>query len=325
MTERENFFKVYNHERPEWTPCFFTAYQPMGSSLLNNQGEYLKGGEDMFGVKWLVTQDTGWQAIPDPQFHLIEDITEWKSIIEFPDLEAMDWEAAANRDLKGINRNEKVLCLFGMEGNFNRLQSLMGVCEAMIAMMEEPEAVYDFFKAHTEFKMKTIEKIAQYYKPDIYVNGDDVCSSDGLFFSKKMYDELIKPFEIMLGQKAVSLGMIVEHHLCGKAEMLVPDIIETGATIWQATQSMNDIVEIQKRYRDKLLIHGGWDSYGPHNFDGCTEEEVRTEVRRCIDTYGNDGHYTLFPIAMGDTEDPVIRTKRDWINDECRKYSEKKF
>lgn len=140
-----------------------------------------------------------------------------------------------------------------------------------------------------------------------------------------MYDELIKPFEIMLGQKAVSLGMIVEHHLCVKAENLVPDIIETGARIWQATQSMNDINGIKKQYGDKLLIHGGWDSYGPHNFDGCSEESVRTEVKRCIDTYGIDGNYALFPIAMGDNENPVIARKRFWINDECRKYSEKIF
>ena len=116
---------------------------------------------------------------------MIKDITKWRDYIHFPDLDAMDWESGAQKDLAGYNRNEKLLCLFGMEGNFNRLQSLMGICEAMLAMIEEPEAVYAFFEAHTEFKCRTIEKIAKYYKPDIYVNGDDVASSTALFISNR--------------------------------------------------------------------------------------------------------------------------------------------
>ena len=77
MTERENFFLAYNHKQPEWTPNFFSAYSPMGSSLLNNQGVPGKGGRDMFGVNWLVTADTGYQAIPDPHLfqspHRVQD------------------------------------------------------------------------------------------------------------------------------------------------------------------------------------------------------------------------------------------------------------
>ncbi|HHV11147.1 MAG TPA: hypothetical protein GXX75_12795 [Clostridiales bacterium] len=321
MTEKENALITIRHGQPEWVPCFYDAYQPMGASLLNNQGEYGKGGIDMFGVNWLVTRDTGYQAIPDPSQHVLDDVTQWRDIVHFPDLDAMDWEAAAARDLANVDREEKLLCLFGMEGNFNRLQSLMGICEAMIAMVEEPEEVAAFFQAHTDFKCKTIEKIAEYYQPDIYVNGDDVCSSDGLFISRTMYDDLIKPYEIQLGQKAKSLGLIVEHHVCGKCENIIPDIIETGATIWQTAQSINDLVKIKEQYGDRLLIHGGWDSYGPQNFDGCTEEQVRAEVRRCIDTYAKGGNYALFPIVMGDMEDPKIQQRRGWVSDECKKYS----
>lgn len=325
MTERENFFLVYNHQKPAWMPNFFEAYAPIGASVLNNQGEYMKGGRDMFGVKWICTEDTGWQAIADPREHILEDITEWKKYIEFPDVDAMDWERAAEQDLARVDRNEKVIACFGMEGNFNRLQSLMGTCEAMIAMLEEPEAVYEFFEAHTKFKMKTIEKIAKYYKPDIYVNGDDVCSGEGLFFSRGMYEDLIKPFEKMLGKTAVDCGLILEHHVCGKAEDIIPDILETGATIWQTGQVMNDLNRIEAEYGDRLLIHGGWDSTGPHNFEGTSEEMVRQAVRKAVDDYGKNGHFALFPVVMGDPSKPDIAARRSWICDECRKYSEELY
>lgn len=320
MTEKENFLIAYHHGKPAWTPCFFDAYHPMGSRLLNNQGEFMKGGRDMFGVNWLVTADTGYQAIADPREHLFDDVTRWKDFVSFPDLDAMDWEAGAAADLEGVDRDEKMLAFFGIEGNYLRLQSMMGVCETMVAMLEEGEAVYEFFDAYTNFKIKSIQKVAKYYKPDIYVDGDDICSSTGRFFSPGLYDELIKPFEMRVGKAVVETGMILEHHLCGKCEDIIPDIIERGATIWQTAQSMNDLVAIKEKYGDKLLIHGGWDSYGQHNFDCATEEQVRGEVRRCIDAYGRDGNFALMPIILGDPGDGVVQRKRAWVSDECRRY-----
>ncbi len=327
MTERENFFRVYNHETPEWTPNFFSAYAPFGSSLLNNTGEFLKGGKDMFGIEWLCTEDTGFQAIPDPNKHLmdIDDICNWQDFIKFPDLEEMDWEGAAKRDLAGIDRTQKVLCCFGMEGNFNRLQSMLGTCDALVAMLEEPEAVAEFFDAHTKFRMKIVEKIAQYYKPDIFVSGDDVCSGTGLFFSKDMYDELIKPYEIMFGQHIIHNGMILEHHVCGDCTAIIGDIVETGATIWQTAQPMNDLVAMEKEYGDRILIHGGWDSTAPYNFDGCKEEDVRAGVRESIDKYLGNGHYMLFPVVMGDRRRQDIQDRLFWISDECTSYSRQKL
>ena len=280
----------------------------------------MKGGRDMFGVNWLVTADTGYQAIADPREHLFDDVSRWEEFVRFPDLDAMDWETAAAADLESVNCEEKMVAFFGIEGNYLRLQSMMGICETMAAMMEEPEAIYDFFEAYTDFKIRSIRKVAQFYKPDIYVDGDDVCYSTGLFFSPDLYKKLIKPFEMRVGKAVVDNGMILEHHICGKCEELIPDIIERGATIWQTAQSMNDLVGIQRDYGDKLLIHGGWDSYGPQNFENSTEEQIRAEVRRCINEYGRHGNYALFPIIIGDPADERTQKKRDWARDECHNY-----
>lgn len=57
MTERENFLIAYHHGKPAWMPNFYDAYAPVGASVLNNQGDYMKGGKDMFGAKWICTKD----------------------------------------------------------------------------------------------------------------------------------------------------------------------------------------------------------------------------------------------------------------------------
>lgn len=65
-------------------------------------------------------------------------------------------------------------------------------------------------------------------------------------------------------------------------------------------ESMNDRKGIQAKYGDKIMLHWGWDSFGLHNHNGSTEEQVRKEERRCINRYGKDEHYPLFPVECVD-------------------------
>jgi len=108
-------------------------------------------------------------------------------------------------------------------------------------------------------------------------------------------------------------------------ETIIPDIIETGATIWQTGQIMNDLKGIEEKYGDRLLIHGGWDSTGPHNADNGAEDEVRAATRKALDDYAGNGHFMLFPIVLGDPARPDIQKRRSWITEECKEYSSKLF
>ncbi len=323
ITEKENALLAINNKNPDWTPCFYDAYAPFGSSVLNDQGERGKGGRDMFGSNWLVTRDTGYESIHDPNEHILDAIENWRDVIRFPDLEAMDWAGAAVRDTAHVDRENKLACCFSMTGSFNRLEALMGTCEAMMALYDNPEEVNHFFTAYTDFRVRIIDKYAEYYQPDIIVYGDDVASSDGLFFAPEVYRKLVWPHEKRLHQATVSKGIIAEHHVCGKVDEIIPDIIATGASIWQTGQHMNDLVGIHEKYGDQLCIHGGWDSYGRATQVDATEQEIREEVRRCIDTYGGHGGFMLFPILFGDPEDPRTNLKRQWCSDECRRYKAK--
>lgn len=324
LTERENFQLILDHKRPKWIPCFLNVYFDVFPSIINNSGKAGEGGRDMFGTVWAATEDTGWQLIPDPRkAPVLEDICDWREVIQFPDLDALDWETAAKRDLAGYDPEEKMLCVLGMSGNFDRLQALMGTENAMCAMIEDPEEVYAFFAAYTDYRCEIIRRSAQYYKPDIYLSGDDICTETGMYFSKEMHKELIRPFELQIGQTIVEQGMLFEQHCCGLCDdYLIEHFIDMKARIWQTAQSMNDLVHIQEKYGRKLLINGGWHTFGPAGMENATEAETRAEVRRCIDSYGKNGNYMLFPIIFsGDLEQQERR--RAWAMDECRVYSEK--
>ena len=67
-------------------------------------------------------------------------------------------------------------------------------------------------------------------------------------------------------------------------------MVDLGIDIWQGAIAQNDIVAIQKITEGKLAISGGID--GPAiDIANITEEAIRAEVRRAIDTYCPQGRY----------------------------------
>lgn len=110
-------------------------------------------------------------------------------------------------------------------------------------------------------------------------------------------------------------GMIYMHHADCICQPIVTDMVEIGVDIWQGVIAQNDIVEIQRVTEGKLAMVGGID--GPKvDIENITEEQIRAEVRRAIDTYCPGGRF--FPSI------PNGICFREWNNsivmDELEKY-----
>ena len=80
------------------------------------------------------------------------------------------------------------------------------------------------------------------------------------------------------------------HHADCICQPIVTDMVEIGVDIWQGVIFQNDIVEIQRITEGKLAMAGGID--GPKiDIENITEEQIRQEVRRAIDTYCPAGRF----------------------------------
>lgn len=297
MNFRENYLKVLHHQHPDYTPNFFTATASVGFGAGNGPA-FEKGPEggglDGFGVEWITPASGGGAPIPKPGNYVLEDVTEWKEVVQFPDLDAFDWEAQAAKELAGVDRTKQVVDYGCGNGIFERLLALMGTEEAMVSLILEPEAVNELFTAITDFKIETARKVAKYYKPDVFTNYDDIATGASLFFSPEIYRELIKPHHKRLNDAVRELGMIPIFHCCGYAEQLVEDFIEIGYEAWTSCQPCNDIESLLEKYGDRLAIMGGFDSTGRPGMPDASDEEVRADVRRCLDTYGKHDGFVLF-------------------------------
>lgn len=81
-------------------------------------------------------------------------------------------------------------------------------------------------------------------------------------------------------------------------------------------QPSNDIVAIQKKYGDRVVINGGFDSQGPAGRDDASEETIREEARRMANTYAVNGGYICLPlIGNGQFVTPEQGIRMGWESD----------
>ena len=208
MTPRENALIAYRHGTPEWIPCFYTDIL---SIMAHPEMERYNGfdtGKDYFDVEWTYVPKQK-APMPTPGKLMIEDICDWKDVVKFPDLEAIDWVASAKRDTamnplafqageqvvpfeggETAYNTEKLRVCMVINGPFERLHALMGMENALIALMEDPESCSEFFSAMTDYKIAYFKKIAQYYPVDVINAHDDFGGNDRMFMSPDLWREL---------------------------------------------------------------------------------------------------------------------------------------
>ena len=313
MSPRENFMACINHQPHQYTPSFME----MAPAGLFQPFERGPGGSgvDAFGVRWVAPPSGGLgAALPAPGEFLLTDVTKWKSVVKMPDLSGFDWQAAAEQDLANFDRDTTVLEMVSQNFVYERLAALMGFEGALLAMALEPEATFELMEAILEWKIGVFKHYAKWYKPDIYTYTDDVATERNLFMSPDTYRAMIKPLHKRMAEVVKEEGVVPFQHTCGRAELIVEDIIEEGNAGWNAVQPTNDIARIIESHGHELVIMGGYNTNGAPGLMTATEELARAEVRRCMQEYGSYGYGFIFMgMVMSDT-DPANQQALEPVN-----------
>jgi hypothetical protein len=196
---------------------------------------------------------------PDEK-HFLDDIADWREKLVFPDLDAIDWAAAAQRDLTDPAYDpDKLRQVTLLNGPFERLHALMGMENALCSLLTDPEECYDFFGAMTDFKIRLMDKIMEHYPVDIFHFHDDLGHQRNSFFSPDLFVSLLKPHFSRLAAHAKEKNVILQWHSCGYVENLLPEVIDAGIEHWSSCQTVNDIGKIVREYGDRLTVCGGFD------------------------------------------------------------------
>ena len=119
---------------------------------------------------------------------------------------------------------------------------------------------------------------------------------------------MIKPHHKRFAQECIKRGVKPIYHCCGHAERIVEDMIDCGWVAWTSVQISNDIEGLIEKYGDRFGFIGGYDSNGAPASINATHDEIVTEVKRCMDTYGKyHKGYCFFGFRYVDSLDPAVQ------------------
>lgn len=295
MTKKEQLLQVYNHKNIGYVPCFFTDFDFLKPETMNERAE--AGGKDWFGVEWEFVPLV-MAAMVKPGTKKLTDITKWREQVPFPDLDAIDWEAAAAKETANWDRENKISYVMLINGMFERTHALMGFEDAFIAMYEEPEEYQALVDAITDYKIKLIDILGKYYKPDVLCFHDDYGANDRMLMSPDLWRQFFKEPLRRVIEATHRNGIIYEHHSCGYIAPIFDELVELGIDAIDPLQITNPIRELKDKYQDRVTFVGGYDTQNVYDRDGVTEEEIRRETQRTMEELAPGGSFVAFPLTI---------------------------
>ncbi len=180
-------------------------------------------------------------------------------------------------------------------GLYERSYLLLGMEEALVNYMINPDIMDAIVSKVADYKIKFIEKFDDVVGLDMIWYGDDWGTQNNLFLPVPIWQRIIKKHTQRIYDVMKERNIIINQHSCGKIDSIFGDIVEMGADIWNMCQLCNELAELKKKYGDKIAFHGGIDSQFILQRPGVTAEEVRAEVRKRIDEMAAGGGYIAGP------------------------------
>jgi hypothetical protein len=271
--------------------------------------------KDSWGVTFCFAPESpGAHPVATPESLVVKDIENWKDFVKAPSLEGLDW-SEAQRLAAEVDRDELFVCCYSAAGLFERSHHLMGFENALVNYMIYEDEMAELLRLIADFKIGYIREVARHIHPDVIFYHDDWGSKTNVFLRPELWRRVIKPLHNEIVKTAHDCGIMFMHHADCICQPIVEDMVEMGIDIWQGAIAQNDICEIQRVTKGKLPMVGGID--GPKiDVGNISEEDIRAEVRRAIDTYCPGGRF--FPSI------PNGWCFREWNNniyrDELEKY-----
>ncbi|MGI6034581.1 MAG: uroporphyrinogen decarboxylase family protein [Limnochordia bacterium] len=183
-------------------------------------------------------------------------------------------------------------------GFIGQAQALRGFENWFMDLLLQPELLGELLDRTLDFAMKVASQaVAQVGdNVDILGYGDDIGMQTGPMFSPEVYRQVIKPRQAKFIDhlKTISGGKKVLYHSCGSIFDLMDDLIEIGVDAYnpvQTTAHKMDLVELKKRFGDRITFWGGVDTHRILNKGSV--DEVRRETRRVMDILSPEGGFVL--------------------------------
>ena len=315
VTQKENLLKAIHHNNPQWVPNGMESLIAIESPIAERPAQ---AGVDAFGVEWSLERDAEGGTYPAPQGNPISELSRWREQIIVPNVDEIDWAPVLMRSDQ-VDRDECLVGGFVEMGLFERSYLLLGMDEALVALLTKPLEMAKLIAVIADYKIALIERFDDAINMDILWYGDDWGTQSDLFLPPDIWRQTIGPHTKRIYDCLKQRNIIINQHSCGKIEKIFADIVEMGADVWNPCQPCNDLASLKRSWGGQIAFCGGIDSQFVLGRTGVTTEKGRVEVRRRIDELAEGGGY----IASPSHSVPYDRALIDAMNDEIEVYGRK--
>jgi hypothetical protein len=332
MNKKENWLRLIHDDSPGWIGPPWEAFKgnsfgdifvgdPITQSMFPRGPVYDTPQKDPWGVTFLWLSGA---VARHPHItagnKVVSDVRRWRESVVFPPLDGYDW-SSAREFAASVDRSRYLTVCWSSAGVFERSHFLMGFEDALCAYLEEPEVMHDLAGAIADWKIGHLERTIDNLHPDVVLYHDDWGCKSSLFLPPDVWRRIIKPHQRRIVGAVKSRGVIFMHHADCVCEPIVEDMAEMGVDIWQGVIPQNDIPTIQRRLAGWMALIGGIDAPLIDRPE-CDEGAIRSEVRRCIDTYCPAGRFVpcitsilpLFPGVARVYHDELSACGRDYFH-----------
>jgi len=244
----------------------------------------------------------------EQSFHPLAAARSLRDLDEYPWPRADWFDFSPLREKTRMVRETRVVeCGYMAPFYFHNL--LRGLERSLVDPLDDPDFTHEIVRRicsfFYEYHLRAFESCDG--TVDVAQVTDDYGGQAGPLISLATFREFYKPHMRRFIDLCHSFHVIVFHHDDGAIRPFLPDLVEMGIDVLNPVQHTCPGMEREGLKRDfgrRICFHGGIDNQGALPFG--SEEDVRNEVRRSVDTLASDGTgYILAPCHNIQAVSPV--------------------
>jgi uroporphyrinogen-III decarboxylase len=247
-----------------------------GGNFVDDWGRVMQSRDDTKTTWWL-----------DGILKTVEDVEDYSP----PDPDEGETSELLGRMLEPFEDQDVALMGQGHEGWHMAFQIRGGIDKLVIDMYRRPKVTERFLSKVSDACFKMIKLMIDEGIDVLFIT-DDYADNKLPFVNLEMFKKFICPNIRRISRLTRRKGVTLLKHSDGNVGPIMEDMIEAGIEgIHPIEPGIMDLEKAKLEYGDRICLLGNVDC--KYALPMGTEEEVRGEVRRCLDSAASGGGYVL--------------------------------
>lgn len=220
--------------------------------------------------------------------HLVKTEDDLELLKFRPDPKYLDVSPLADYVRRVGNR---AVVLHNFPGVWYEACSVRDLVSVSTDIYERPEWLKRYIAELGEYLLKLLDRVLDSGVQVILLDESWV----GVGLSGSVFNEFILPYDKKLVELAHQRGALVDYHNCGRVKAVLEGMADTGADVLEPLQPLalngnTSLAEAKARVGKRMALYGG---FNERVLMSDNLDDVRAEVRRCIDEAGANGGYAI--------------------------------